>query len=66
MLRMILRPLINKLVNKGVDVGIDQIARRRNGGQAAEELPDDQRARVRDTQRNARQMMRTARRFTRF
>lgn len=65
-INMIVHMVINRLVRRGVDAGIDQIARRRNNGDAGDDLTPEQQARVRENQRNAQQMMRTARRFTRF
>lgn len=63
-LNMIVRRVVGRLVNKGMDAGFDAVARSRAGGNR--ELDGAERANARTASRQARGVMRMARRFGRF
>jgi len=66
-LNMIIRQVVNRLVRHGVDAGVEQVARRQaRRGEGAEDLTPEQRQRVQEQQRTARQVVNQTRRFTRF
>ncbi|MFT5870210.1 MAG: hypothetical protein ACI8TF_002331 [Paracoccaceae bacterium] len=60
-IRMVMNMLIRKVVNRGVNAGVDLATRGREDTSTTE-----QQASTQSTTRNARKLMRTARRFTRF
>jgi hypothetical protein len=62
---MIVGRVVRQLVNRGVDAGVEQVMRRTGGGGQTEPSAE-QRQRIGQTQRHAREAMKLARRIGRF
>jgi hypothetical protein len=62
---MIVGRIVRQLVNRGVDAGVERVVRG-TGGASAEEPSAEERARIGQTKRHAREAMKLARRVGRF